>query len=161
MENSMHIIWIALGVAAIALIYAMILARSVSQKEVGTERMHEVATSIREGAMAFIKREYKVLSIFVVIVAVIFAFVNEGAVRLISLAFVAGAFCSSLAGFIGMRVATKANVRTANAARESLTKALGVAFNGGAVMGLCVVGLGRSRSWRPVFDFYCGAWFGS
>ncbi len=142
MENSMHLIWIVLGVAVIALVYAMILAGFVSRKEVGTERMREVATSIREGAMAFIKREYKVLSIFVVVVAVIFVIVNEGAVRLISLAFVAGAFCSSLAGFIGMRVATKANVRTANAARTSLNKALAIAFNGGAVMGLSVVGLG-------------------
>ena len=113
------------------------------------------------GAMAFIKREYKVLSIFVVIVAVVFALVNEGAVRLISLAFVAGAFCSSLAGFIGMRVATKANVRTANAARDSLNKALGVAFQRWCCDGTLCCWPWCPWSWCPVFDFYHDTWFGS
>ncbi len=142
MGMNMLVVWLALGGAALALIYAAILASSVSRQDPGTERMREVAKAIREGAMAFIAREYKVLAIFVVIVAVIFALVNQGAVRLIAVAFVAGAFCSALAGYLGMRVATKANVRTANAARTSLNRALGIAFHGGAVMGLSVVGLG-------------------
>ena len=140
--NMMFVVWLAIGGAIIALIYAVFLARSVSRRDPGSDRMQEVARAIREGAMAFITREYKVLSIFVVLVAVVFALINKGAVRLIAAAFVAGALCSGLAGYLGMRVATKANVRTANAARESLNAALGVAFHGGAVMGLSVVGLG-------------------
>jgi len=142
MTESIHIAWVAIGGAILALIYAAFLAARVSRADAGTDRMKEVALAIRQGAMAFITREYKVLSLFVVIVAVIFAVVNKGPVRLVAVAFVVGAFCSALAGFLGMRVATKANVRTANAARESLNKALGIAFQGGAVMGMCVVGLG-------------------
>ncbi len=142
MQTELLIVWLALGMAATALIYAGLLAANVKKQDAGTEKMREVALAIREGAMAFITREYKVLAIFVVVVAIIFAFVNEGAVKLVAVSFVVGAFCSALAGFLGMRVATLANVRTANAARESLNRALTVAFRGGAVMGLCVVGLG-------------------
>ncbi|MBT3181532.1 MAG: sodium-translocating pyrophosphatase [Deltaproteobacteria bacterium] len=142
MSESIYIAWVAIGGAVLALIYAAFLASKVSACDTGTDRMREVASAIREGAMAFISREYKVLAIFVVVAAIIFAVVNKGPVRLVSLAFVVGAFCSGLAGFLGMRVATKANVRTANAARTSLNKALDVAFKGGAVMGMSVVGLG-------------------
>jgi len=142
MTESIHIAWVAVGGALLALAYAFYLARKVSAADSGTEKMREVSKAIREGAMAFITREYKVLSIFVVIVAVIFALVNTGAVKLVAIAFIAGAFCSALAGYLGMRVATKANVRTANAARTSLNAALTIAFRGGAVMGMSVVGLG-------------------
>ena len=96
--------------------------------------------------MAFLSREYKVLAIFVLVVAVLLAWHNSGDAEntspLIAFSFVLGAVCSGLAGYFGMRIATSANVRTSNAARTSLNKALGIAFGGGAVMGMCVVGLG-------------------
>ena len=106
--------------------------------------MKKIAGHISEGAMAFLKAEYKILAIFVVCVALLLAFTadSEGSHPLVGVSFVLGAFCSALAGFIGMRVATKANVRTTNAARKSLGKALEVAFAGGSVMGMGVVGLG-------------------
>ena len=128
----------------LALLYTFWKSSWVSKQEVGTEKMGRIADSIADGAMAFLKAEYKVLSIFVLIVAVLLGLSGntEGSSPLIALSFILGAICSALAGFIGMRVATKANVRTTNAARTSLGKALEVAFAGGAVMGLGVVGLG-------------------
>ncbi|MCL4126358.1 UNVERIFIED_CONTAM: hypothetical protein GTU68_032698 [Idotea baltica] len=106
--------------------------------------MARIAKNISDGAMAFLKAEYKVLAIFVVIVTALMAWsgMSEGSSPLVALSFILGAFCSALAGFIGMKVATKANVRTTSAARTSLGKALEVAFAGGAVMGMGVVGLG-------------------
>lgn len=136
------IVWWSIFVAIIALCYALYLAFNVKKQDPGTERMCEVASAIREGAMAFIKREYKAISIFAVVVAVTLAAVNTGWVRLVAVAFIVGSSCSALAGYIGMNVATLANVRTSAAARKGLVPALAVAFRGGAVMGLCVVGLG-------------------
>jgi len=107
--------------------------------------MKKIAGHIAEGAMAFLKAEYKVLAIFVICVAVLLGYagsINENSSPLVAVSFIVGAFCSGLAGIIGMKVATKANVRTANAARTSIAKALEVAFAGGSVMGLGVVGLG-------------------
>ena len=107
--------------------------------------MSNIAKNIAEGAMSFLKAEYKILSVFVVAVAVLLVFKGnseEGSNSMVAVSFVVGAICSALAGFIGMKVATKANVRTTNAARSSLAKALEVAFAGGSVMGLGVVGLG-------------------
>ncbi len=130
---------------ALALAYAFVRAQWVGKQDVGTERMAEIANDIAEGAQAFLRREYRVLSVFVVAVAALLAFANMGRADsspLIALSFIVGAFCSALAGFIGMRVATKANVRTTNAARTGLGQALNVAFAGGLVMGLSVVGLG-------------------
>ncbi len=117
----------------------------VSKQPVGDEKMSNIAKNIAEGAMSFLKAEYKILSIFVVAVAVLLVFKGnseEGSNSMVAVSFVVGAICSALAGFIGMKVATKANVRTTNAARSSLAKALEVAFAGGSVMGLGVVGLG-------------------
>lgn len=110
----------------------------------GTDKMASIAKNIAEGAMAFLKAEYRVLAVFVLVVAVLMGWggMQEGSSPLVAASFILGAICSALAGFIGMRVATKANVRTTNAARTSLGKALEVAFAGGAVMGLGVVGLG-------------------
>jgi K(+)-stimulated pyrophosphate-energized sodium pump len=126
-----------------ALCFAFFRANWISKKDAGTERMQEIAGYISEGAMAFLKREYTVLAGFVFIVAIILALAsyNDGGV-LVSICFVGGAFCSALAGYFGMRVATKANVRTSAAARLGLTEALSIAFNGGVVMGMSVVGLG-------------------
>jgi len=132
----------ALGV--LALIFMFIKSAGVSKLDPGNELMQRIGKNISDGAMAFLKAEYKVLAIFVAIVAVILAVTADPATSsfMIAVAFVLGAICSALAGFIGMNVATKANIRTTQAARTSLGKALGVAFDGGAVMGLGVVGLG-------------------
>ncbi len=128
----------------LALIFTVWKSAWVTKQEAGTDRMIKIAKHIADGAMAFLKAEYKVLSVFVVAVAILLAVSGsmEGSSPLIALSFVLGALCSAAAGFIGMRVATKANVRTTHAARTSLGKALEVAFAGGAVMGLGVVGLG-------------------
>ncbi|MBA4746221.1 MAG: sodium-translocating pyrophosphatase [Muricauda sp.] len=129
----------------LALLYVFIKNVWISKQEVGDEKMARIAKNIADGAMSFLKAEYKILSIFVVCVAVLLFFKgsNEtGSNGMVAVSFIVGAICSALAGFIGMKVATKANVRTTNAARTSLGKALEVAFAGGAVMGLGVVGLG-------------------
>ncbi|MCP9237353.1 sodium-translocating pyrophosphatase [Lewinella sp. JB7] len=128
----------------LALIFMAIRYSWVSKQDPGNERMVRIGQNIADGAMAFLRAEYRVLAIFVVVVAAILMFTADAATSsyMIGVSFILGAVCSALAGFIGMRVATKANVRTTNAARESLGKALGVAFAGGSVMGLGVVGLG-------------------
>ncbi|GMN05897.1 sodium-translocating pyrophosphatase [Croceitalea sp. MTPC5] len=129
----------------LALLYVFIKSGWVSKQEVGDAKMARIAKNIADGAMSFLKAEYKILSIFVAAVAVLLFFKgsNEtGSNGMVAVSFIVGAICSALAGFIGMKVATKANVRTTQAARTSLGKALEVAFAGGAVMGLGVVGLG-------------------
>lgn len=133
-----------LGIAGIA--FTIWKSSWVAEQEVGTDRMSRIATNITEGAMSFLKAEYSVLAVFVVAVAILLAWAGStdetSTSPLIALSFVLGAFCSAMAGFIGMRVATKANVRTTNAARTGLDRALEVAFAGGSVMGMGVVGLG-------------------
>lgn len=126
------------------LLYVVWKSAWVANQDAGTDKMKKIAGHIAEGAMAFLKAEYKVLAIFVACVAVLLAVTanSETSSPLVGVSFVLGAFCSALAGFIGMRVATKANVRTTNAARTSLGKALEVAFTGGSVMGMGVVGIG-------------------
>jgi len=126
----------------IALLFAAYKTRYVNSLEVGNETMATIAKNIRDGAMAFLTREYKVLSWFVLVVAILLFAGNTGHGRFTALSFVIGAFSSALAGYIGMRVATAANVRTTNAARTDLSTALMVAFSGGSVMGMSVVGLG-------------------
>ncbi|MCR4441651.1 MAG: sodium-translocating pyrophosphatase [Peptococcaceae bacterium] len=134
------------GVAA--LLFAFYLANRIAKVSPGNETMQEIAEAIHEGAMAFLFREYRTLVLFVIGVAgfiVAAGVLTPGAESLqpeTAVAFVVGAVCSVSAGYIGMNVATRANVRTANAARESANKALGIAFSGGAVMGMSVVGLG-------------------
>lgn len=127
-------------IGLIALFFAFTLANKINAVEVGTERMKEISSYISEGAMAFLTREYKTLVIFV---AALFLILGVGINWLTALCFLVGAGFSTLAGFFGMKVATKANVRTANAAKEGgMNKALSIAFSGGAVMGMAVVGLG-------------------
>jgi len=129
----------------LALLYTFWRSRWITKQDAGNEKMQIIAGHIAEGAMAFLKAEYKVLIFFVIIVAVLLAFSGANSADsspLVGLSFVVGAFCSALAGFIGMKVATKANVRTTQAARTSIGKALEIAFAGGSVMGLGVVGLG-------------------
>jgi len=126
------------------LLYTMLKFNWVSKQPAGNDRMKEISTYISEGAMAFLKAEWKILGYFVVIVALLLGFMatkNEDSHWTIAVAFVIGAVFSATAGYIGMKVATKANVRTAEAAKTSLSKALNVSFTGGSVMGLGVSGL--------------------
>ena len=128
----------------IGLLYALIKSKWVSKQDAGTDRMKEICKYIADGAMAFLKAEWKILGYFVVIVAILLAVMastNPHSHWLIAGAFVMGAVFSATAGYIGMKAATKANVRTAHAARTSLGKALNVSFTGGSVMGLGVAGL--------------------
>ncbi len=138
-------LWAVLITGVLALIFAAWKTNWINKQDQGTERMILIGKSIAEGAMAFLKAEYKILGIFVVVVALLLGITNAGRTdssALISLSFIVGAFASGLAGFLGMRVATRANNRTTHAARSSLAAALNVAFTGGSVMGLSVVGLG-------------------
>jgi len=141
MEN---LIYAVPAMGLIGLLYTLLKYNWVNKQDAGTDRMKEISNYIAEGAMAFLKAEWKVLSYFVVIVAILLATLamgNEESHWTISISFVVGAVMSALAGYIGMKAATKANVRTAQAARTSLSKALNVSFTGGAVMGLGVAGL--------------------
>ena len=141
--------WIAyliplLGIAG--LIYTYVRSAWVARQDEGSERMSGIARNITEGAMSFLRAEYSILAIFVIVVGLLLGFAGstqaEKSSPLIAISFVLGALCSGLAGFVGMRVATKANVRTTHAARTGLGPALEVAFAGGSVMGMGVVGLG-------------------
>ena len=137
MNNYMYLVPIA---AVIALLFAAYLAGKVGKQDAGTDRMKEIAGAIAEGARAFLMAEYKILVIFVV---VLFVLIGFGISWVTAVCFVIGALFSTVAGYCGMTVATKANVRTANAAKENgMNKALSIAFSGGAVMGMCVAGLG-------------------
>ncbi len=139
------IIYLIPVAGVLALLFTYIRAKWVGKQDVGTEKMARISENIARGAMAFLSAEYRVLSVFVIVVAILLGFQGataENSSWLVAVSFVVGAFCSGLAGFIGMRVATKANVRTTHAARTSLGEGLNVAFNGGSVMGLGVVGLG-------------------
>ena len=138
MNNYMYLVPIA---AVLALLFAAYLAAKVNRQDEGTERMKEIAGAIAEGARAFLTAEYKILVIFVLVLFVLIGFGIGSWVT--AVCFVIGALFSTIAGYCGMTVATKANVRTANAARQGgMNRALSVAFSGGAVMGMCVAGLG-------------------
>ncbi len=142
MENSLFYAVPAMG--AIGLIYTFIKFNWVSKQDAGDSKMQQISTYIAEGAMAFLRSEWKILSYFVIVVSILLglmALSNPGSHWSIALSFIIGAVSSALAGFIGMRVATKANVRTAQAAKTSLSKALSVSFTGGSVMGIGVAGL--------------------
>jgi K(+)-stimulated pyrophosphate-energized sodium pump len=138
------LIYLVPVMGAIGLIYTFIKFNWVAKQDAGNERMKEISTYIAEGAMAFLRAEWKILGYFVVLVGILLAVMassNPNSHWSISIAFVMGAVLSATAGYVGMRVATKANVRTAQAARTSLSKALNVSFTGGSVMGMGVAGL--------------------
>ena len=144
MTDSSLLLYAVPALGILSLVYVMIRAAWVTKQEDGNDRMREIAGYIADGAMAFLKAEYKVLTYFAVIACILLGVLsnsNEKSSPLIVLAFLIGAVFSATAGFIGMRIATKANVRTAHAARTSLAKALNVSFGGGAVMGMGVAGL--------------------
>ncbi len=142
MEN---IVYVLVGAGIIGMLYTFWKSAWVTKKEEGTKKMQTIAKHIADGAMAFLKAEYKILAIFVVAVAILLFFKGESEESsngFVALSFITGAVLSALAGYLGMRIAVKSNVRTTNAARTSINDALKVAFNGGSVMGLGVVSLG-------------------
>ena len=137
--------FLIIGSGIFAMTFAFWKTNWINKQDQGTEKMEQIGANISEGAMSFLKAEYRVLGIFVIIVAILLGFANQGnenSSSLVALSFIIGALASGLAGFLGMRVATKANNRTTNAARTGLAPALNIAFTGGSVMGLSVVGLG-------------------
>lgn len=136
-----EMVWLAPAAGVAALLFALVLASGIRKQAPGNERMREIAGAIKEGAQAFLRAEYKILVFFVVI---LFVVIGIGIGNWITaVCFLVGAAFSTMAGYFGMQVATDANVRTANGAREGgIGKALGIAYKGGAVMGMCVVGLG-------------------
>ena len=141
MENKLFYV---LGAGVLSMLFAFWKTKWINNQDEGSDRMKKIGKNIADGAMAFLKAEYRILSVFVVIVAILLALAanSQGDSMLISFSFLIGALASGLAGFLGMKVATKANNRTTNAAQTGLAKALNVAFTGGSVMGLSVVGLG-------------------
>ena len=147
----------------LGLLFVIVKNNWIAKQEIGNEKMATIANNIAKGAMSFLRAEYRILSIFVLCLAVLLYVKGsneEGSHGMVALSFVVGAVCSGLAGFIGMRVATKSNVRTTNAARISLGKALEVAFAGGSVMGLGVVGLGV-LGLSSLFALYQNIWPGT
>ncbi len=140
MDNLFYV----LGAGVLAMLFSFWKTSWINSQDEGNDRMKKIGKSIADGAMAFLKAEYRILAIFVIIVAGLLAFAanSQDDSMFISLSFLVGAFASGLAGFLGMKVATKANNRTTNAAQSGMAKALNVAFTGGSVMGLSVVGLG-------------------
>lgn len=142
MDNLLFYAVPAMGI--LGLLYTLIKFSWVNKQDAGSDRMKEISNYIAEGAMAFLKSEWKILAYFVVIVAILLGFMSQTNTHShwsIAISFVLGAICSATAGYIGMKAATKANVRTTQAAKTSLSKALNVSFTGGAVMGLGVAGL--------------------
>ena len=155
MENPEVLLYGAIGASILALVFAFVKASWIAKQDAGNDKMKEIGAAVREGSMAFISREYKTLAIFIVAVVILLALGNKGNLKLTAVSYVVGAACTMLAGFIGMRVATNANTRTANAARKGLNDALAVSFAGGSVMGMCVVGLGV----LGLGGLFLGYWF--
>jgi len=137
----MDAMYVAVISGVLALIFALFLALYVLSNDEGSEKMREISVAIQEGATAFLGREYRILVLFVVVVAIILGFIPLLG-PLVSLSFVFGAICSALAGYIGMSIAVRSNARTAAAAQRSLNDGLRVSFRSGGVMGMCVVGIG-------------------
>jgi K(+)-stimulated pyrophosphate-energized sodium pump len=166
LELSSTPLLIAAGAGVLALIFAFVRAQWIMKQDQGTDRMKEIWNDISEGAMAFLTREYKVLTVFALVVAVILAGANaslDNSHWLIAFSFLVGAFFSALAGWFGMKVATQANTRTTQACRTSLIGGLKVAFAGGSVMGMSVAGLGvlgLSLLFLAYKDFFGGTFTG-
>ena len=158
------IIYLAPVMAVLALLFAVYKIVYVGKQDAGNDRMKEIAGSISDGARAFLFAEYKILVVFIV---VLFVAIGLGLGNWTTAGcFLCGAVFSILAGYIGMNVATKANVRTANAAQHGMNRALAIAFSGGSVMGMCVVGLGLlgasvlyiiTKNTEVLFGFSLGA----
>ena len=135
-------IYLAVLAGAAGLGFAVFLVRYVLRQDEGTQRMRDISAAIKEGALAFLSREYRILGIFIILLAIVFGAIPSLG-WWVALSVVFGALCSGLAGFIGMNMAIRSNARTAAAAQTSLNQGLRVAFRSGAVMGICVVGIGN------------------
>ncbi|MEJ5286673.1 MAG: K(+)-stimulated pyrophosphate-energized sodium pump [Candidatus Kapaibacterium sp.] len=141
----LSLVYLILAFGLIGIIYTIWKTAWINKQDPGNERMQKIMGYISSGAMAFLKTEYQVIAIFVVLIAILLAIQGaslEDSSPLLAISYIIGAFCSGLAGWVGMRIATKSNARTTNAARRSLNDALKVAFAGGSVMGMAVVGIG-------------------
>jgi len=154
---NINLIYLAIGSGLAALIFAYLKSSWIKKQDPGSEKLQEICLAVREGAMAFLSREYRILSIFVIVVTALLFTFNKGHLRYVAISFFVGAACSALAGIFGMRVATMANSRTANSARIGLNPALLVAFTGGSVMGMSVVGLGL-LGLSVLFVVYVNIW---
>ena len=159
--NIPSVFWLVPVASCVALGMAWFFFRQMMKEDEGTPRMKEIALYVRKGAMAYLKQQYKVVSIVFVVLCILFAFMAYGlGVQnpWVPFAFLTGGFFSGLAGFFGMKTATYASARTANAARQSLNSGLKVAFRSGAVMGLTVVGLGLLdiAIWFVVLSYFYG-----
>ena len=157
--NTPLIFWIVPAASVVALAVAWIFYTRMKREDEGTERMREIAAHVRKGAMAYLRQQYKVVTIVFVVLALLFAYLAYGAGvqnPWVPFAFLTGGFFSGLAGFFGMKTATYASARTAHAARQSLDRGLKVAFRSGAVMGLVVVGLGLLdiSFWYLILDHF-------
>ena len=141
MDNPLYLV-LGLGAPLVAAVFAFVLVNSINKKDAGSERMQQISALIRSGAMAFLKTEYSVLAIFVAVMFVVLVAFLPGDSLLVGVSFLVGALLSATAGWVGMRTATGAAVRTTAAAQTSLAGALQGAFSSGAVMGLTVVALG-------------------
>ena len=158
--NIPSIFWIVPAASVVALAFAWLFYSLMKREDEGTERMREIAGHVRKGAMAYLRQQYKVVGIVFVVLALFFAYLAYGAGvqnGWVPFAFITGGFFSGLAGYFGMKTATYASARTANAARQSLDRGLKVAFRSGAVMGLVVVGLGLLdiSFWYVILDLVC------
>ncbi len=142
MDNLQSLVIYAPAMGAISLLFALYLASKVSKADPGNEMMVKISGYIADGAMAFLRKQYSAVAIFVLIVFLVLLFLLPSKAWQTAICYLVGAVCSATAGFLGMKVATKANVRTTQAARTSQNAALGIAFSGGAVMGMSVTGLG-------------------
>ena len=154
-----ELFWIVPLCSAIALGFAWFFFKQVMKENEGNDHMKKIAAYVREGAMAYLKQQYKIVGIFFIIITIIFsimAYVLEVQNPWVPFAFITGGFFSGLAGFFGMKTATNASARTANAAEKSLNAGLKIAFRSGAVMGLVVVGLGLLdiSIWFYVLNFF-------
>ena len=140
-----NLFWFVPGASALALFFAWYFFRNMMKESEGTDTMKRIASHVRKGAMAYIKQQYKIVGIFFLVLTLVFSILAYGLNlqnEWVPFAFLTGGFFSGLAGFFGMKTATFASARTANAAQKSLNRGLRVAFRSGAVMGLVVVGLG-------------------
>ncbi len=142
MDNLRSLVPYVPALGAISLLFAVYLAGKVSKADPGTKTMMKISGYISDGAMTFLRKQYNAIAVFVVVVFLVLIFLLPANAWQTAICFLVGALCSAAAGFFGMKVATKANVRTTQAARTSQNAALGIAFSGGAVMGMSVTGLG-------------------
>ena len=162
MNLGSDLIWMAPATSILTMLFVIYLIRKILKEDEGTPRMREIAQAVREGAQAYLKRQYATVTIFFIAGFIIFLFLAFRGYMdfFVPFGFITGGFFSGLAGYIGMIVATRASSRTTNAAKKDLNSALRIAFSGGAVMGLTVVALALFYLgvWYYILNFFCTVW---